>query len=1086
MEHIWEVLGLEPTYDSSAIKRAYAQKSLTCHPEEDPEGFLQLRKAYQAALDYAEGKQAPAPEEAEPPDIGAPEDEGWTLAESPAVWDEGPNPYTDHEAVRSFLELYTGKQRKDGKKWLDYFTSGAFLDVAWERRFAELLLEHVERLEGEFPVNREFLNWLCVAYQFQVSKSVYLNPDGSERAEFRFKIHPQAQFEGQESIFEIASKGPAPKEKKGNELALFYSFTEYHTLIQAAEDGIWSEEDVGRFSQIIGCYVAGYITDKCQQRWDVDCERHPAGLRLMTHFFRREGLPEELYRIAWQKLDLKTAVMGRAKILYGPLRELVLERLPELAGEQKVNYSKLRTDFRDYAVSTYKRSGENAKATPEDIQRTDAFFARENFQKALLDRRIVEEELLHTWLAETYCDYYLNRIIQFYTEHPGAPCAQRVIDRAQEMLKYQKLADRLLADRQTKALESAATVKNAPFFRHWLNTGFHQAQDPETGRWLRDYLNQELPCLPKWSREFVEWTEEGEIIPKSFTFRLEGDIVEVRFFPRHMEFLVNGEPTYRSCLAWEQVAAESDLDAFFFLLPITVTTYDQFNEVKGALVRRLSDTAAPEEGRELIASCMADHVCRLPVPGEAVLGRDEEDDEEEEPEVRSLPAESVLPFELFAEDEDHLYGCEWNERGQVLFLFEQLPTGRQMLKNGLHSDVPDRACAEELARQLLEETLRPPRISVEQLASLPDALYSRPDFGVVCRDKNAPPLWSRPTELLGEMVTAEVLEELLELFFSDRVDRLELSWKGTIPVGEEQDYEPRRSLVLLKGGGGYACLYFDDFRAESYALLEKPELYGKIKDKVHFVNFRQDKLFSSVFHRNLSSIRRQLDTVFQQASLPSGVNPGGVWSYAVNVTHGRHKYNLDKQLLGDFPMERAHNRADAPFYFSLYPDCAACVDGKGDLETLEVKELERPRLQQMMARFFREGCPKLRLTWGREAGRRRHIILVQDGGRFLMVWLLEKEKTAEYHVADVYTYMDVEGKKYPKDTFQGRVTPAYLIHNGVIPLRSALEALLAHMEQPSVITGKFAEYARENPVKPRPYEVIWQELVGSTGITEEE
>ena len=124
MEHIWEVLGLEPTYDSSATKRAYAQKSLTCHPEEDPEGFLQLRRAYQAALDYAEGKQAPAPEEAEPPDIGAPEDEGWTLAESPAVWDEGPNPYTDHEAVRSFLELYTGKQRKDGKKWLDYFTSG--------------------------------------------------------------------------------------------------------------------------------------------------------------------------------------------------------------------------------------------------------------------------------------------------------------------------------------------------------------------------------------------------------------------------------------------------------------------------------------------------------------------------------------------------------------------------------------------------------------------------------------------------------------------------------------------------------------------------------------------------------------------------------------------------------------------------------------------------------------------------------------------------------------------------------------------------------------------------------------------------
>ena len=51
MDSIWNVLGLEPTQDVSAIKRAYAQKTRVCHPEDDPEGFLKLRKAYQAALD---------------------------------------------------------------------------------------------------------------------------------------------------------------------------------------------------------------------------------------------------------------------------------------------------------------------------------------------------------------------------------------------------------------------------------------------------------------------------------------------------------------------------------------------------------------------------------------------------------------------------------------------------------------------------------------------------------------------------------------------------------------------------------------------------------------------------------------------------------------------------------------------------------------------------------------------------------------------------------------------------------------------------------------------------------------------------
>ena len=97
-----------------------------------------------------------------------------------------------------------------------------------------------------------------------------------------------------------------------------------------------------------------------------------------------------------------------------------------------------------------------------------------------------------------------------------------------------------------------------------------------------------------------------------------------------------------------------------------------------------------------------------------------------------------------------------------------------------------------------------------------------------------------------------------------------------------------------------------------------------------------------------------------------------------------------------------------------------------------------------------------------------------------MAWIREEKRTVDYHVADVWTYMDVEGKKYPKDAFQGKVTPAYLIHNGVTPLRNALELLLAHIENPACITDKMAEYAGEKPVKPRPYETLWAELVGDT------
>lgn len=334
-----------------------------------------------------------------------------------------------------------------------------------------------------------------------------------------------------------------------------------------------------------------------------------------------------------------------------------------------------------------------------------------------------------------------------------------------------------------------------------------------------------------------------------------------------------------------------------------------------------------------------------------------------------------------------------------------------------------------------------------------------------------------PRELLGEAVTPEILEELLWLYADGRVNRLELSWPCAAPAGEKQTYQPRRSLVFLKDDAKYACFYFDDLRAQSYALMARPELYGK--GKTEFVPFRQGKLFSDVIHRGFSTIRRQLPTVFSQVSWPNNVKfrAAGIWNYAVNVTHGRSKYNMDKQLLGGFAEERTRNNEDARFYFYAYPDTAVWTDGQGGTEELAVDELARDRLQQTMVRLLDGAYPRLRLTWGRELGGRKHIVLLHEEGRFMLAWLDEEKQDAEFHVADRYTYMDVEGKKYPKATFQGRIVGAYLVHDGPA-MRNALELLIANLDEPKRVLHKFAEYAGEKPVKARSYEAIWADLVG--------
>ena len=1071
MDAIWTALGLEPTKDASAIKRAYAEKAKICHPEEDPEGFLQLRQAYQAALAWAENGETPpaAGPEAFRPEKTEPEDEGWSLSEKPALWDEGPNPFAERPAAVAFQELYTGKRRRDPKAWMDYFTSGDFLDVAWERRFAGLLLEEVTRLEGEYPIPREFLTWLCAVYQFAVDRSVYRDWDSeNERTEFSFRIDQDAQFEGQEFLFQLAARGPAIKPLKGAERAIYWSFADYRALLRLAEKGRWTEGKLKKAGKILDGYTLGNFED----RNPTPSERHPAGMRLINHFFQREKLPKELYQMAWQKLELKTALMGRAKLFYGVLREQALEQVPDIAADE-LDIRQLNKEFEAFRQRA-RALEETGK--PEDWEKageeTKAFFNRPVFQKALQDRKFAEDHMKYhvQWSGERFA----QEVLDFYKQNPNAPCAAQLVQLTKESRHRREIDLRNRQD-QGADIPETMTFSNRPFFRHWLNTGFYHSIDRETKQPLLGYLNQELPYLSEWSRKFLGVEDEETPKPVSLTLPFGEDKVEVRFHLRYMSFLRNKEPVYRPCFHWEQLMElAADADTFFFLLPVTAAVHNRYAAVQKEILRRLEDTAAPEEAREFIAACLADQVCGLPAPDAVSL----EDDKEPEW-ARSLPPESTLPFQIFAENTELLYVCIWFQRNQILALFQQTVYGQQLVEGGKFEDIEDAQTAVALAEQLLDGQFHPKGFPMEALKVLPEAVYAQWDYQALSRDKSLPRLWDPPRKFLGENVRAEALEELLEHFAAGRMERLEWSWKCAFPMDEPpMDYEPRRSLALMKNGGWYVCLYFDDFCAESYALLEKPEQYGQTKSGPK-LDFRQGRLFRDVLHRNFFTIRRHLDKLFSQVSWPNNVKPmaGRIWDRAAYVDHGRVKYNLDKQFLGGFPMERAHNRPDAPFYFYEYPNSAARVDADGSAAALEVTEGNRPRLQQFLTEFLAGESQRIRLTWKKTVGTRWHIVLTRDGERFLMAWIREDKKTVEFHAADKWTYMDVEGKKYPKDTFLGKVTPAYLIHD-LPALRNALDLLLANMDHPERVTSPIGEYAWEKPGKPRPYEVLWAELVG--------
>ena len=55
----FEILGIEPTKDKTAIKQAYSKLAHDTNPEDDPDGYAKLHEAYRAALDYASDKVVP-------------------------------------------------------------------------------------------------------------------------------------------------------------------------------------------------------------------------------------------------------------------------------------------------------------------------------------------------------------------------------------------------------------------------------------------------------------------------------------------------------------------------------------------------------------------------------------------------------------------------------------------------------------------------------------------------------------------------------------------------------------------------------------------------------------------------------------------------------------------------------------------------------------------------------------------------------------------------------------------------------------------------------------------------------------------
>ena len=914
---------------------------------------------------------------------------------------------------------------------MDYFTSRPFLDVARSPDFTTLLLEIVE---AGTP-SREFLTWLSIAYQFTSGE------DGR-------RLMQGAAFGGVEAVLQAAGRGPAPRRLQGNELAMFISFFEYNRLQFLAENSGWNDQALEEANHIMGRYAMAYLHDRCSQRQWNDVERHPAGVRLLEQFFRRIDLPEELFRALWTALSLKSALFGRSQVLYSGLRSLVMERIAGIEAEEAENFLLLNQAHDEYLA----RVTQNPEREAEE---SAAFFAREDFQRALRNRRFVEEQLLRFgfWLSNTRGDTFLQRLLAFYQENPGAPGAERVVRRVENIFREQAVQRWREEDKTAPVPAGRPDISYRPFFRHWLNAGFHPAQGS-----LLDYREEKFPYLPEWSRRFLAGPD-GAAAPRTLSAAIGGAAVEVIYHQRYTAYRINGEEVYFPCLPWELLAEQGGAD-FFHLLPIAAAFYDQRKEVEAGLLRRLEASAPPEADCPLLAWCLAEQICCLPIP--------------ETPEDDPL---AVFPLELFAEDADRLYGASWYEREGVLLLFEQTASGRQSLPRGEYEHLFDQEEALSLARRLLAEALSPTGFDLSLLAELPWAVYAQPHMApeLVYRRRleagplDAPEEWEAGVEEL----TQERLAELIGQFAEKKLQRLELHWF-------------QGDLVFRSGREGYACFYFENGIQDCawYSMLALPEVYRTVEhDQVEYVPFGMGRLPSYSLHRDPASLLRNLDLVFAQIGRgrpQTRVGDRWLWASHTELQNARHKLLMARQKLGGVPPCRGRSYLMAKFVLSQYPVRLDCLTLDGQRTLTDIKSGNYGLAAAALVQFVQRKLVRLRLTWAfqtpEDGAERRHLALLQDGGRFMLVWLRDGKRRADFYVADVGAYMDVKGSRCPREDFLGRSVPSYLVHRDLERIRNCLDLMLDDIANCGPVVNQFGEFAAGDPVKPRPYEELRREL----------
>ncbi len=613
----WDILGIEKTTDLEEIKAAYAKEATKCHPEENPEQFLALQRAYKEATRYAKNAGSePQDTKREQPDLckSTYMMDRIEEAERQAYRESFHTP-----AMERFCAIFEDEKKRESHGiWKEYFLSDEFLKEQFEPTFFKALCDYLMEQTlveiSAFPPN--LLVWLAMVYACYIDPNNHLIPIRPEEATtdaFNY-VETDLYNAGVSAIWN--------QQKDLESLMLLFdgrvnitirrAFGCYKKLYFCAKDYTWDKMDYSMEAykySLAMCEKDFLLTDEQAAKskmsiFDLEDDHINICFIDMVEFLMKQFVfPKSACAYLYKECNLKKIEKTKWNDTYKNIKQLILEKHPDIEDYSRLNVSEdeyakifekqmktIRDKYAGRGWSRYFKENNRTFAVEipeeckEEIQAVKDVFESPLFQKYKFSPNILLQITVLRPSREQ-----ADQILYEYTKTNEAfenPQLMRALHDTYFAYKYHNSHAQYLVDQD---FEYQFGIDTREFWYYYLSVAYgdramKMEQEPPIASscvyanylTLPSYINYVFRPSKEWRRQFTNYDLEEGVFKEAprMEINLGEDmkwVIECHY--HYVRYFLNDNEVLHQVLEDKQLlelteGEENDL-LFLLLLPIT-------------------------------------------------------------------------------------------------------------------------------------------------------------------------------------------------------------------------------------------------------------------------------------------------------------------------------------------------------------------------------------------------------------------------------------------------------------------------------------------------------------------------------------